>query len=261
MQLCSFADMTSSLIFKCGLFLSTATCACYCYKEKILPKTTVFATTAVEASRWNEDWDKRAHEKPSATRHLILVRHGEESDHFLTKLGREQATLTGKRLKELCFDKKVSKVIESTMHRAKETSMLMSRELNLDESTVQFENSDLLKTGTPVEPDMQYDHYSGDLSKPQSFFVDGARIETAFRQFIHRADVEQQNDSVELIVTHGNVICYFVCRALQLPLEAIMRMTVAHTSITQLYIWPNGRCFLKGLGDVGHIPADKITYD
>jgi hypothetical protein len=53
----------------------------------------------------------------------------------------------------------------------------------------------------------------------QAFHEDGARIEAAFRKYIHRADVEQKNDSVEIIVCHANVIRYFVCRALQLPAE------------------------------------------
>ena len=46
----------------------------------------------------------------------------------------------------------------------------------------------------------------------QQFFQDGARIETAFRQFFHRATPDQKEDSFELLVCHSNVIRYFVCR-------------------------------------------------
>ena len=258
--------MIFSHIIKYGIAVAASGTCVYVYKNewhdirnRLISKSYALVTT-VEATRWNENWDRRAHETPTATRHLILVRHGEEVDKYLTNLGREQAVLTGQRLKALGFDKKINKVVESSMARAKETNMLICRELDLDESSVEIESSDLLKTGSPIEPD-PHEECGKSAFKPQAFFVDGARIETAFRQFIHRADAEQEKDSVELFVSHGNVICYFVCRALQLPLEALLRMCVGHASITQLYIWPNGRVFLKGLGDVGHIPGNKVTYE
>lgn len=43
-------------------------------------------------------------------------------------------------------------------------------------------------------------------------FQDGARIEAAFRKYIHRADTDQSEDSYEIIVCHANVIRYLVCR-------------------------------------------------
>ena len=46
----------------------------------------------------------------------------------------------------------------------------------------------------------------------QQFFVEGARIEAGFRKYFHRADPDQKEDSVEVIVCHANVIRYFVCR-------------------------------------------------
>ena len=41
---------------------------------------------------------------------------------------------------------------------------------------------------------------------------DTARIEAAFRKYFHRADVDQKEDTVDVIVCHANVIRYFVCR-------------------------------------------------
>lgn len=63
-----------------------------------------------------------------------------------------------------------------------------------------------------------------------------------------------------VLVCHGNVIRYFVMRALQLPPEAWLRTAVWNASITILEIYPNGRVSLRCLGDVGHIPAEKVTY-
>jgi len=50
-------------------------------------------------------------------------------------------------------------------------------------------------------------------------------------------------------------------RALQLPPEAWLRMSLPHCSITRITIRPNGRVSLKGLGDAGHLPADMVTYN
>lgn len=46
----------------------------------------------------------------------------------------------------------------------------------------------------------------------EEFLTDGARIEAAFRKYVHRAGPKQKEDSYELIVCHANVIRYFVCR-------------------------------------------------
>ena len=47
-------------------------------------------------------------------------------------------------------------------------------------------------------------------------FQDGARIEAAFRKYIHRADPDQLEDSYEIIVCHANVIRYFICRSVNM---------------------------------------------
>lgn len=46
----------------------------------------------------------------------------------------------------------------------------------------------------------------------EEIFQDSARIEAAFRKYIHRADPGQKKDSIEVFVCHANVIRYFVCR-------------------------------------------------
>jgi serine/threonine-protein phosphatase PGAM5 len=46
----------------------------------------------------------------------------------------------------------------------------------------------------------------------QQYYEDGARIEAAFRNYIHRADAKQEEDSYEIFICHANVIRYIVCR-------------------------------------------------
>lgn len=114
---------------------------------------------------------------------------------------------------------------------------------------------DLLREGAPIEPVPPVTHWKPDAV----YHEDGARIEAAFRRYIHRADPRQKEDSYEIIVCHANVIRYFVCRALQFPPEGWLRIGLNNGSITWLTIRPSGRVALRTLGDSGFMPPDKLT--
>ena len=89
---------------------------------------------------------------------------------------------------------------------------------------------------------------------------DSERIESAYRLICSRPTIDQKEDSCEIIVCHANVIRYVVCRALQLPPEAWLRFSLPHASMTHLVIRPGGEVTLRLLGDVGHLPAEMVTY-
>ncbi|XP_062399056.1 serine/threonine-protein phosphatase PGAM5, mitochondrial isoform X2 [Sardina pilchardus] len=227
---------------------------------------------------WDSNWDKRdpasltngkkkestgddlvtevENNKPKATRHILLIRHSqynlsgsEDKERYLTPLGREQAELTGQRLAILGL--KYDILVHSSMTRATETAHIISKHL----PGVDLLSCDLLREGAPIRPVPPVGHWKPDAVYHQ----DGARIEAAFRRYIHRADVKQKEDSYEIIVCHANVIRYFVCRALQFPPEGWLRMGLSNGSITWLTIRPSGRVALKVLGDSGFMPPDKLT--
>lgn len=71
---------------------------------------------------------------PTATRHIILIRHGQynsrgDSDETrdLTDLGQIQARITGERIRELGYPLKV--LLASTMARARQTAKLIGEQL------------------------------------------------------------------------------------------------------------------------------------
>ncbi|XP_038663759.1 serine/threonine-protein phosphatase PGAM5, mitochondrial isoform X2 [Scyliorhinus canicula] len=228
---------------------------------------------------WDSNWDKREpislikpnkknkedsdelstqleNYKVKATRHIFLIRHSQynlsastDKERILTSLGREQAELTGQRLASLGLNYDI--LIHSSMTRAKETAAIISKYL----PDLEIMSCDLLREGAPIEPIPPVSHW-----KPEAMYhEDGARIEAAFRRYIHRADLKQESDSYEIIVCHANVIRYFVCRALQFPPEGWLRMCLNNGSITWLTIRPNGRVALRTLGDSGFMPPDKLT--
>jgi serine/threonine-protein phosphatase PGAM5 len=121
----------------------------------------------------------------------------------------------------------------------------------------------------PLRPDVP--------NMEQAVDADRDRIEEAFQKYIHRSEptpspsssAEESNkddtnsqveQEFEVIVCHGNVIRYFFCRALQLPPEAWLRLSVFNCSLTYLMIHPNGYVQARMLGDVGHLDYDDISF-
>lgn len=214
--------------------------------------------------QWDYNWDKRDFmteddsQKPKATRHLLLIRHGQynlkgklDSERYLTELGRQQASLTGQRLAELNLP--LTYLVCSTMTRAQQTAGLIRQ--NLPEDLPVKVDDPLLCEGAPYPPEPPNRSWYPE----DKFFADGARIEAAFRKYFHRAEPEQEKDSYEVIVCHANVIRYFVCRALQLPPEAWLRMSLKHASVSWVTIRPSGKVSIRGIGEAGHITPDKLT--
>ena len=229
------------------------------------------------------------------TRHIILVRHGqydethkEDGKRILTPLGRRQAIQTGQRLAILArggmggmderFDApcKIKAIHQSDMSRAKETASLIASWLPgvpVTDPDPRL-NEGIPAPMIPLRPDVP--------NVEQAVDADRDRIEEAFQKYIHRSEetrpsplsssLEESNkegtgdttnqveQEFEIIVCHGNVIRYFFCRALQLPPEAWLRLSVFNCSLTYLMIHPNGYVQARMLGDVGHLDYDDTTF-
>jgi len=248
---------------------------------------------------WDNNWDKRqpecvvkplkvgasdeeiaaykekvANATPTAVRKLVLVRHGQynlsgggDAERYLTALGQEQADLTGQRLAEIRKhyletpgpDGKTKtfnvSVVMSTMTRATETAQIILKHF----PDVPWESCNLIREGAPCEPVPNASSVWD--PEPHLFFEEGARIEAGFRKYFHRADPSQKEDSIELLVCHGNVIRYFVCRALQLPPQAWLRFALHNGSFTTVTIQPTGRVSISAIGETGHLPTSKLTFN
>ncbi|XP_056008683.1 serine/threonine-protein phosphatase PGAM5, mitochondrial-like [Ostrea edulis] len=245
-------------------------------------KSTVHAfwTTNSEPNvKWDHNWDRRGEEnassltlvpdymdrgspadddiqQPTATRHLLLVRHGQttiekdDTKRILTQLGRVQADFCGQRLKAMGLP--FTKMVSSTLARAVDTADIFHRYL----PGLPWQQDPILCEGIPVPPEPAVGRW-----KPEKqFHVDGVRLEVAFRRYFHRADCRQSSDSYEIIVCHANIIRYFVCRSLQLPPEAWNRMGLNHASITWVRIRPTGQVTMLQYGDSGFIPAEQVSF-
>jgi serine/threonine-protein phosphatase PGAM5 len=116
----------------------------------------------------------------------------------------------------------------------------------------------------------------------QVFFEEGSRIEAGFRRYIHREEVQSSDEeekkkkktdtavetppssapaTIDILVCHGNVIRYFLCRALQFPPDAWLRHEIYNGSISHLYVRPSGRVGVQTIGDTGYMPKDKLSFN
>jgi len=68
-------------------------------------------------------------------------------------------------------------------------------------------------------------------------------------------------DRHEIIVCHGNLIRYLVCRALQVPLDAWVNMDTHNGGISIIQIQPDGACLLIAFNDTGHLPCHLLTFN
>ncbi len=223
--------------------------------------------------------------------------HREDEKRILTPLGRKQAELTGKRLAEMLagIDEQfgpcnVKTIRVSNMARAKETADIIAKEL--PDYIVRAEPDPMLNEGRPC-----HTIPGGIVSENTIIKTDegNKRIEQAFQRYFYRADPpklpeEEDEEDVdsdenpsnegevlttedevqklkvhpqhefEIIVCHANVIRYFMCRALQIPPEAWLRMCTFNCSLNYITIRPSGSCSVRMLGDIGHLGLKHSTF-
>ena len=181
-------------------------------------------------------------------RTVYLIRHGDydvgaagvgKDGPDLTALGVAQARLTGARLSGLQLPG--THLVTSTMSRAAETAGTINQ--SLIQLTLEYEP--LLRECTP--PGRSHDEGEEGVACQM-------QLDAAFSKYF--APASSDHDKNYVLVCHGNVIRYFVMRALGVDTRAWSNLRVAHASVTTIRIEPNGRVVVSTVGDVGHIPSD-----
>ncbi len=178
-----------------------------------------------------------------AGRRLLLIRHGqyderEEGTKDLTALGRAQAKRIGKAL----VNDRIDAVFASTMLRARTTAALIAEDRKL-----MVHSTPLLCECIPTK--------IGFYIPPRTIAEGKKQADRAFARFFKKTKTTR----TELIVCHGNIIRYFVARALGVPGTTWRKMAIFHASITEIRIHSDGRAVLFSYNDVAHLPPRLRT--
>jgi serine/threonine-protein phosphatase PGAM5 len=184
-----------------------------------------------------------------AARTLYLVRHGAydidttqrtADGPGLVSLGIAQARLAAARLRALPQTPKV--IVASSMRRARETAAVLHETL----PEIQVGLSDALRECTPRATGTARVSAEAALACEQ-------QLDAAFANFFVPAAGGAETD---VLVCHGNVIRYFVMKALGVDSTHWLQMTVGNASVTVIRVEPNGVFQVLSVGDVGHLPPN-----
>lgn len=186
---------------------------------------------------------------------IILVRHGQyhsASDkelERLSNLGRQQAKYAARRLKEIEIDR----ICSSTMPRAIETAALIKRVLNYKGKTSSCEKLNECVPGFPKLLRKKYGH-----TDTKKLKLHQAQAEAAYKKHFKAP----KKDSTEILVCHGNMIRYLICRLLEIDSDKWIQMDILQCSISTIQIRSKGhnRRVLLSFNEIGHIPKSKRTF-
>ena len=190
----------------------------------------------------------------SFVRTIYLVRHGSyvadpkanpETGPGLTPLGIAQARLIAARLRGMPV--RFDSITSSTLTRAVQTAAAV-RELFPD---VAAGSAALLSECTPpTTVELKGESLPDQLACKQ-------RLDEAFGKFFTPAAGADKND---VVVCHGNVIRYFVTKALGVDTKAWLGMSVAHASVTIIQVKADGTFRIIAVGDAGHVPPNMQSW-
>jgi serine/threonine-protein phosphatase PGAM5 len=193
--------------------------------------------------------------KTDGVRTVYLIRHG-EYDHdderdpdvgkALVPLGVAQARMVGARLRGLPVE--ITSLHSSTMTRARQTALVIGEEF----PDLELQTSHLIRECTP--PTWREDIMAEETEADLQACTD--QLEEAFPLYFAPSPDADRHD---VVVCHGNVIRYFVTKALKVDSMAWLGMSIGNCSLTVITIEADGGMKLLSFGDVGHIPPNLTT--
>jgi len=212
-------------------------------------------------------------------RHLYVIRHGQRlsgngNDRLglgITDIGKIQAEHTAERLRLI----PVNSIYYSTLRRASETAKIISQYL----PKAQMHGSQLLWECIPyLPPDFitWYKANRGRISHDSittpiqmapwlalwtadtSWDVIEQGFEQAKQAWAHffRPAREERH---EVLVCHGNILRFFMVRALQAPLHTWINTDINNCGISEFVVHPGGEVALVSHNDTGHLPDSFRT--
>jgi serine/threonine-protein phosphatase PGAM5 len=198
-----------------------------------------------------------------ANRYLYLVRHGqylpdhqpgEVQDGSLTGLGLEQCALLAGRL----TGHKITRIYHSPLKRATETAAAIAREF----PSVVMEPDALLVECVPgVPPDDMLEPHQKEFftALPANAIEEGSlQARQAFEKYF--CPFEGEEDTHEIIVSHGNLISYFISQMFLAAPHTWLKTDIMNGGLSEIIIKKSGHLRLVSHNDTGHLPHNKKSW-
>ena len=188
-------------------------------------------------------------------RYVILIRHGmydrdstvdEKTGNGLNPLGREQARLAGERLRALPV--RIGSLVSSDLLRARESAAIIGGVLGMKPHA-----DSLLSECSPA-----FDR-DRDSSAARRAEIEASekQLAAAWGRYMRPAEGP---DTYDVLVCHGNVTRWWVCRALGVDTRRWRSMDIGNGSLSVVAVRPDTTVRLMMFSDVGHIPVDRQTW-
>lgn len=189
-------------------------------------------------------------------RTLYLIRHGQAAyaqtdpkdvDGYLTEVGQQQALLTAERLAEL----PITAIYHSDLERATQTAQLIASKI----PDAVLQPTSLLRECIPCLP-RRATAWMKQLS-PEKIKQHQHWVETAFARYFTKAE---EGDRHDILVCHGNILRYLICRALRVPPDAWSYADIHNCGISEVAVNQQGETILISHNDTGHLPYSMRTF-
>jgi serine/threonine-protein phosphatase PGAM5 len=199
--------------------------------------------------------DQRSAPSGTGVRYVYLVRHGwyareagrdERVGGALDSLGRAQARLVAERLAALPI--RIDTLVTSDFTRARQTADIIGEALHVVpavDSTI-HECSPALGPGDPKS-----------TRPPPEFERCDSRLRVAWQRYFRPAD---GRDTHDVLVCHGNVIRWFVARALAIDPSRWSAMDIGNASLTVISVRPTAARGSCSMATSGHLPVALQTW-
>jgi broad specificity phosphatase PhoE len=192
---------------------------------------------------------------PQGVRYVYLIRHGQydrvdsldsRTANALNALGHEQARLLGVRLAALPV--KARMLVSSDYRRARETADDLGEALGM-----KAERDTLIQECYPStwRPELDREHDPVEIALCES------KLDSAWTRYFRPSP---EADTHDVVVCHGNVIRWFVARALGCDPRRWLTMDIGNASLTIVAVRADGTSRLVMYSDVGHLPLPKQTW-
>ena len=191
-----------------------------------------------------------------AVKKILLLRHaqydpddksGKKSGGDLTKLGLQQAELTARRLQKL----PITNIFVSSMTRTMQTAGVIAAYL----PQARLVRTHLLRETFPPFQQLVIRHVEK-LSE-EKISESQKKLERTFQRYFTPATGEA--DECHLLICHGNVIRYLICRALGVNIQTWMNMHIHNCSLSSVEVNPYGFTCLEYYNDTHHLPEELRT--